>query len=102
MTTIPAVEEIVSCYLFDTDTPPSDLRNEALIRAAGIDGTAVEVDIDEFMSTGGGRFVGAERFRLVRMFLAGEDDKYLGSGNFLQAGRQRGQSLLLGGYMSSI
>ena len=30
---MPTSDQIVSRYLFDSDTPPSDLVNEALIRA---------------------------------------------------------------------
>ncbi|WP_272493077.1 calcium-binding protein [Atopomonas sediminilitoris] len=84
--TLPTIEQIVSRYLFDTDVPPSNLKDAALIRPAGVAGTAIQVDMNEFMTAGAGRFVGVERFRYVRNFLGGHDDAYLGAGQKLAAG----------------
>jgi hypothetical protein len=70
---MPTAEQIVSRYLFNEDTPPANLKDEALIRAAGAKGDPIEVDMDEFMTTGGGRFADVARFNFVRNFLAGND-----------------------------
>jgi hypothetical protein len=66
---IPTIAEIVSRYLYDQPTVPVELANERWIRPAGVSGQAVEISTNEFMTTGGGRYVGVERFRFVRSFL---------------------------------
>ncbi|MBN6150275.1 hypothetical protein JR065_07985 [Xanthomonas sp. AmX2] len=75
--TMPTINQIVSRYLFNTDVPPSNLADEALIRSAGQQGDQVNVNANEYMTTGAGRFAGVERFNFVRNFLAGND--YQGS-----------------------
>ncbi|WMR30454.1 calcium-binding protein, partial [Metapseudomonas otitidis] len=83
---LPTIEQIVSRYLFDKDVPPGNLKDDALIRPKGATGTAIQVDMNEFMTAGAGRFVGVERFKYVRNFLGGHDDAYLGTGKKLAAG----------------
>ncbi|WP_277420393.1 calcium-binding protein [Xanthomonas bonasiae] len=73
--TMPTINQIVSRYLFNADVPPSNLADEALIRDAGQKGGQVDVDANEYMTTGAGRFAGVERFNFVRNFLAGNDYK---------------------------
>jgi hypothetical protein len=63
---MPTLEQIVSRYLFDQDVPPINLKDEALIRDAGVQGTAIKVDMNDFMTTGGGRFADVARFNFVR------------------------------------
>jgi len=75
--TMPTISQIVSRYLFNSDSPPSNLADEALIRDAGKQGDAVNVDANEYMTVGAGRYAGVERFNFVRNFLAGND--YQGS-----------------------
>ncbi len=75
---MPTIEQVVSRYLFNQDSPPLDLKDENLIRSKGGKGAALTVDMDEFMTTGGGRFVGVELFRYVRKFLEGDDSFYNG------------------------
>lgn len=83
---MPTSSQIVSRYLFDSDTPPLDLREDRLIRAEGQSGAPIEVDANEYMTTGGGRFAGVERFNYIRNFLGANEDSYLGSGNNLPPG----------------
>ena len=73
--TMPAINNVVSRYLFNTDTPPSNLTNESIIRNEGQQGDRISVDANEYMTTGGGRFAGVERFNFVRNFLASNDYK---------------------------
>ena len=75
MMTMPAINNVVSRYLFNTDTPPSNLTNESIIRNEGQQGDRISVDANEYMTTGGGRFAGVERFNFVRNFLASNDYK---------------------------
>lgn len=70
---MPTSEQMVSRYLFDLDVPPEDLKDEHLIRAKDAEGRAFIVDMNEYMTTGAGRFVGIEEFNFVRRFLAGDD-----------------------------
>jgi len=76
---MPTIEQVVSRYLFNQNSPPLDLKDEQLIRLRDELGTELTVDMDEFMTTGGGRFVGVERFRYVRKFLEGDDAFYKGA-----------------------
>lgn len=92
--TTPTIDQIVSRYLFNQDSPPSNLKDESLIRPAGQVGDPVLVDMNEFMTTGGGRFAGVERFNFVRNFLGGHDDKYLGAGASLPPGTYTTSQLL--------
>lgn len=73
---MPTIEQIVSRYLFNQDTPPANLKDESLIRAENALGDPVLVDMNEFMTTGAGRFAGVERFNFVRNFLGAHDDVY--------------------------
>lgn len=66
---MPTIEQIVSRYLFNQDAPPANLKDESLIRAEDAPGDPVFVDMNEFMTTGAGRFAGVERFNFVRNFL---------------------------------
>lgn len=91
--TIPTAEEIVSQYLYGQKTLPSDLKSADLIRQKG-DGEPISVDMNEFMTTGGGRFVKVEDFRYVRNFLGGHDEAYLKNGQRLQAGIYSPDALL--------
>ena len=75
MSTIPTAEEIVSLYLYGQLTPPANLKTEQLIRPPGL-GITKNVDVNEYMTTGGGRFVKVENFLCVRNFLAADDSKY--------------------------
>ncbi len=75
---MPTIEQVVSRYLFNQNSPPLDLKDEQLIRLRDELGTELTVDMDEFMTTGGGRFVGVERFRYVRKFLEGDYAFYKG------------------------
>lgn len=77
MTTIPTAQEILCLYLYGQKTPPSDLKSDVLIRAEGLGEEPAIVDINEYMTTGGGRFVKVESFRYVRNFLAGNDSAYI-------------------------
>ena len=72
MSTIPTAEEIVSLYLYGQLTPPANLKTEQLIRPPGL-GITKNVDVNEYMTTGGGRFVKVENFLCVRNFLAADD-----------------------------
>jgi len=70
---MPTAVEAVSMYLFGQKYPPADLKTDALIRPLGKGADALIVDKNEYMTTGGGRFVKVENFRYVRNFLAATD-----------------------------
>ena len=70
--TMPTADQILCRYLFNQNTVPADPLSEQFIRNAGVSGTAVSVNANEFMTIGGGRYAGIERFKLVRDFLAGD------------------------------
>ena len=70
---MPTAEEAICLYLYGQKTPPADLKSERLIREPGNGSVPLEVDINEYMTTGGGRFVKVENFNYVRNFLAGSD-----------------------------
>ena len=91
---MPTIELIVSRYLFNLDSPPVELKDENLIRSAGQKGDPYTVDMNEFMTTGGGRFAGIERFNFVRNFLGGKDDEYLSGGATLAPGTYTRDRLL--------
>ncbi|AHF69935.1 hypothetical protein PCH70_47820 [Pseudomonas cichorii JBC1] len=84
---MPTSQQIVSRYLFNQDTPPGNLKDEKLIRPKDAEGDPVYVDMNEYMTTGAGRFVGIEEFRIVRRFLASDDygDKKLPPGVYTTA-----------------
>lgn len=69
--TMPTAEEILSLYLYGQRTPPTpaQLANEQWIRPSGVTESMNAVD---YMSNGGGRFVGLYTFKMVREFLAAE------------------------------
>ena len=70
---MPTAVEAVSMYLFGQKYPPADLKTDALIRPLGKGTDPLIVDKNEYMTTGGGRFVKVENFRYVRNFLAATD-----------------------------
>ena len=63
---MPTAEEIVSLYLFGQETPPADLKTDQWIRPPGDGKQTKEVDVNEYMTIGGGRFVKVENFLYVR------------------------------------
>ena len=81
---MPTALEIVSLYLYGQKTLPTDIKTDTLIRPPGIGSAPATVDVNEFMTTGGGRFVKVENFNYVRNFLAAADynGKTLPSGTY--------------------
>lgn len=92
---MPTIEQIVSRYLFNQNSPPADLKDEKLIRPMGAMGDAVVVNRYEYMTTGGGRFAGIERFNFIRNFLGAHDESYASmSGSNLAEGAYTLQEIL--------
>ena len=75
---MPSIEQVVSRYLFNRDVPPADLTDESIIRLKGKTGDSIVVDMNEFMTSGGGRFAGVERFNFVRNLFALQLIDFLG------------------------
>ena len=74
--TMPTAPEILCLYLYGQKTPPADLKSDTLIRSTGPGQVPAIVDMNEYMTTGGGRFVKVENFNYVRNFLASNDTAY--------------------------
>jgi hypothetical protein len=64
-------EEATNLYLYGTTTRPIDLVSDSLIRLPGTGPTQIDVDIDDSMENGPGRFVKASMFESIREFLSG-------------------------------
>ena len=75
--TMPTAQEILCLYLYGQKTPPANIKTDILIRPEGVGQVSLNVDMNEYMTTGGGRFVKVESFRYVRNFLAGNDSAYI-------------------------
>ncbi|WMY91379.1 hypothetical protein [Snodgrassella communis] len=60
-----SVDEILARYLWNQKTAPSpsELVNAKWIRNAGAKGDALMIDVQEYMTHGGGRFVSAVDFQ---------------------------------------
>lgn len=69
---MPTAEQIVSLYLYGQLTPPTaeQLASDQWIRPEGLGATSMPVNALEYMTTGGGRFVGVHSLPMVRDFLA--------------------------------
>lgn len=74
---MPTAEEIICLYLYGQETPPEDLKTESLIRDTDNSGATYYLNKNEFMTTGGGRFVKVENFKYVRNFLGANDAEYI-------------------------
>ena len=73
---MPTIQEVVSRYLFNQETPPENIKDESLIRPKNAKGDHIAIEMYEFMTAGGGRFVHVARFAFVLNFLAGNDAAY--------------------------
>ena len=63
---LPTAEQVTNLYLYGTTTRPADLTDGSLLqpRPAG----AIAVDVNDYMTSGAGRFVGASDFDFVTDF----------------------------------
>ncbi len=60
-------KEITKLYLYGTDTTPTNLVDESLIRPADAEST-VTIDVADFMKNGGGRFALGPQFSIIQKF----------------------------------
>jgi Ca2+-binding RTX toxin-like protein len=67
MSSIYTAEEMVNLFLFGTTTRPTDLTSAERVRPTG-QGVRLEVDINDYMDNGPGRFANAARFPLIQQF----------------------------------
>ncbi|MCO6525160.1 hypothetical protein [Snodgrassella sp.] len=60
-----SVDEILARYLWNQKTAPlpSELVDDKWVRDASVDGDALKIDVQEYMTHGGGRFVSAVNFQ---------------------------------------
>lgn len=61
-------EFITNMYLYGQATRPANLADDAVIRAAGQAPLIVEVDTDDYMQNGPGRFASPALFEVIRVF----------------------------------
>lgn len=81
--TLEFANKVVSRFLYNQDTPPITLADEALIRPAGVKGDPITVDTDAYMATVG-RFALPSEFPIVQWFFnlfTNLPPKYDGAGN---------------------
>ncbi len=67
---------VTNWYLYGTNTTPTNLVDESLIRSQDAISTA-HIDVVEFMETGAGRFAIAPQFRILRKFFWEPEDYLL-------------------------
>ena len=62
--------EVISKFLYDSTSLPSDYLSEDLIRANGdtVTGGTITIDSDDFLSNGAGRFAVPAQFSVVQNF----------------------------------
>ena len=61
--------EITNLYLYGQSTTPSDLSDESLIRPNPISpDPVIDIDVQDYMQNGGGRFAIGSQFAIVRKF----------------------------------
>ena len=60
-------KEITNWYLYGTDSTPANLVDENLIRPQDATVT-IQIDKNEFMTTGAGRFVISPQFEITEKF----------------------------------
>jgi hypothetical protein len=75
-----------------TKNPPANLKTDVLIRPVADGEVPLIVDVNEYMTIGGGRFMKVENFPFVRNFLASSDTVYQTK---LQPGTYTADELLL-------
>ena len=63
---MPTASQVTRLFLYDSETIPSDLASDSLIRPSG-DGATLNVDVAEYMNIGPGRFAVGTRFDLVNL-----------------------------------
>lgn len=70
-----SVDEILSSYLWDQKTPPApaELNDAKWILPAGAKGTALTIDMQDYMTKGAGRFVSAADFKFFEDFFEKND-----------------------------
>ena len=66
---LPDAAEITSLYLYGTPTPPADLTDPGLLRPDNATASAT-FDMDEYMTTGPGRFAIGPMFSIVTQFFS--------------------------------
>ncbi|NOT84550.1 MAG: hypothetical protein HOP02_07160 [Methylococcaceae bacterium] len=62
--------EVTNLYLYGTKTLPANLENESLIRPS--DPKNISVDMNEYMTTGPGRFASPAKFDLIQQFFTSQ------------------------------
>ncbi len=72
-------KDVTNWYLYGTDTTPTNLVDESLIRSADATSTA-SIDVVDLMKTGAGRFAIAPQFNLIQRFFyqLGDNQIYTG------------------------
>ncbi len=75
--------EITNLYLYGTKSTPSNLLDNKLIRPES-DITSVDVNLNEFMSTGAGRFAIGRQFEIINNFFTA-DSSLLPPGTYTKA-----------------
>ena len=60
-------KEVTQWYLYGTNSTPENLVDESLIRPQDAEVT-IEVDKNEFMTTGAGRFATGPQFEIIENF----------------------------------
>lgn len=64
-------EEVTNLYLYGSKTKPADIENENLIRDNQLKtSTTTSVDINEYMTTGPGRFASPAFFEVIKQFFS--------------------------------
>ena len=102
MSTLPTMTEIISWYLYGQATKPDNLLDERIISRDENATSTRSVDINEFMTTGAGRYVDVGNLKAVRKFLAGEYNLTAGTYKterfFDEIGAEQGNARQLGIY----
>jgi len=68
--TVLTAEEVTNLYLYGTINTPSDLSNDSHIRPSGAGPTQTTVNINDYMSSGPGRFASPAFFDVVKLFFS--------------------------------
>lgn len=66
--TLPTAEQVTNTYLYGSETKPTDIATDSLIRPKDIISPVIDVKLDEYMA-GPGRFVLPGSFNVIEYFL---------------------------------
>jgi len=81
--------KIINLFLYGQENSPDDLDSKDWIRAKPASPPVFVIPLDEYMTTGAGRFALASKFALTQFFFAGAAISHLANTRRQTRGRRR-------------